>query len=82
MTQSRCIRLDSAWIVKANLREPTLAAEYVTPKEVRIQLTYEIGFSTARPLIVDYDIKTRAFYGNTSMEAEMGFLLAGQALVR
>jgi tRNA (guanine10-N2)-methyltransferase len=41
----------------------------------------QIGFSTARPLIINYDIKARAFYGNTSMEAEMGFLLAGQALV-
>lgn len=40
-----------------------------------------MGFSRARPVINVQDIKQRAFYGNTSMEAEMGLLLAGQALV-
>jgi len=46
-----------------------------------VELTEKIGFSTARPLILKHDIKQRTFYGNTSMEAEMGFLMAGQALV-
>jgi len=41
----------------------------------------QIGNSIARPLINDHSVKTRAYYGNTSMDAEMGFLLAGQALV-
>jgi hypothetical protein len=45
------------------------------------ELICQIGFSKARPLIQKHDIKTRTFYGNTSMEAEMGFLMAGQALV-
>jgi tRNA (guanine10-N2)-methyltransferase len=45
------------------------------------KLTRQIGFSKARPLIAKHDIKQRTFYGNTSMEAEMGFLMAGQALV-
>jgi tRNA (guanine10-N2)-methyltransferase len=45
------------------------------------KLTRQIGFSRARPLIAKHDIKQRTFYGNTSMEAEMGFLMAGQALV-
>jgi hypothetical protein len=29
-----------------------------------------------------HSIKTREYYGNTSMESEMGFLMAGQTLVR
>ncbi|KAH8824086.1 S-adenosyl-L-methionine-dependent methyltransferase [Flagelloscypha sp. PMI_526] len=36
--------------------------------------------STARPLIAKFDVKKRAFYGNTSMESEMSLLMANQAL--
>ncbi|CAD6569288.1 MAG: hypothetical protein TREMPRED_005174 [Tremellales sp. Tagirdzhanova-0007] len=39
-----------------------------------------IGQSRARPLMMAHSVKSRAFYGNTSMDSEMGFLLAGQAL--
>ena len=42
----------------------------------------QIGQSRARPLVKAHSVKTRAFYGNTSMDSEVGFLLAGQALVR
>ncbi|ORY25087.1 S-adenosyl-L-methionine-dependent methyltransferase [Naematelia encephala] len=41
-----------------------------------------IGFSRARPLVKEQSVKTRAYYGNTSMEAEMGFLMANQTLAR
>lgn len=34
----------------------------------------------ARHLILHYDVKARPFYGNTSMEAEMSLLMAGQTL--
>jgi tRNA (guanine10-N2)-methyltransferase len=40
-----------------------------------------IGNSRARPVINAHEIRHRAFYGNTSMEPEMGLLTAGQALV-
>lgn len=39
-----------------------------------------VGVSRARPIINVHDIKKRAFFGNTSMEAEMGLLTAGQTL--
>lgn len=42
----------------------------------------KIGHSRARSLINTHAIKTREYYGNTSMESEMGFLMAGQTLVR
>lgn len=32
-------------------------------------------------MIKAHEVKHRAFYGNTSMESEMGLLQAGQALV-
>lgn len=41
-----------------------------------------VGVSRARPLFNVMDVKQRTFYGNTTMEAEMGLLVAGQALVR
>ncbi|KAG8956326.1 hypothetical protein FRC04_004406 [Tulasnella sp. 424] len=34
---------------------------------------------TARQLITKFDVKKRAYYGNTSMEAEMSLLMANQA---
>lgn len=37
--------------------------------------------SRARHLITVQDVKHRAFFGNTSMESEMGLLMAGQAMV-
>lgn len=40
-----------------------------------------VGVSRARPLINTFDIKQRAFFGNTSMESEVGLLMAGQTLV-
>ncbi|ODN88067.1 tRNA (guanine10-N2)-methyltransferase [Cryptococcus wingfieldii CBS 7118] len=39
-----------------------------------------IAQGRARQLIVSHSVKTRAYYGNTSMEAQMGFLMANQAL--
>ncbi|TXT16049.1 hypothetical protein VHUM_00552 [Vanrija humicola] len=39
-----------------------------------------VGVSRARPLFNVMDVKQRTFYGNTTMEAEMGLLVAGQAL--
>ena len=41
----------------------------------------QIGHSRARSLISAHAIKTREYYGNTSMESEMGFLMASQTLV-
>ncbi|KAG5647054.1 hypothetical protein DXG03_001424 [Asterophora parasitica] len=35
---------------------------------------------TARQLIATYDVKKRAYYGNTSMEAEISLLMANQTL--
>nr|XP_018266731.1 tRNA (guanine10-N2)-methyltransferase [Kwoniella dejecticola CBS 10117]OBR88889.1 tRNA (guanine10-N2)-methyltransferase [Kwoniella dejecticola CBS 10117] len=39
-----------------------------------------IGFGKARLLANSHDVKARAYYGNTSMDSHMGFLMAGQAL--
>ncbi|OCF31203.1 tRNA (guanine10-N2)-methyltransferase [Kwoniella heveanensis CBS 569] len=39
-----------------------------------------IGFGTARHLTLSHAVKDRAYYGNTAMDALMGFLMAGQAL--
>ncbi|WVN89225.1 uncharacterized protein L203_104443 [Cryptococcus depauperatus CBS 7841] len=39
-----------------------------------------IGLGRARQLIISHSIKTRAYFGNTSMEAQMSFLMANQAL--
>ncbi|WRT63816.1 uncharacterized protein IL334_000741 [Kwoniella shivajii] len=39
-----------------------------------------IGFGRARTLATSHDVKNRAYYGNTSMDSHMGFLMAGQAL--
>ncbi|KAG8985827.1 hypothetical protein FRB90_004426, partial [Tulasnella sp. 427] len=38
-----------------------------------------IAEGTARQLISKFDVKKRAYYGNTSMEAEMSLLMANQA---
>ncbi|KAH9951552.1 tRNA guanosine-2'-O-methyltransferase [Amylocystis lapponica] len=35
---------------------------------------------TARPLVKKFDVKKRAYYGNTSMEAEISLLMANQTL--
>jgi len=35
---------------------------------------------TARPLVKTFDVKKRAYYGNTSMEAEISLLMANQTL--
>jgi len=37
---------------------------------------------SARPLIHHFDVKKRACFGNTSMDAEISFLMANQTLVR
>jgi tRNA (guanine10-N2)-methyltransferase len=39
-----------------------------------------VGVSRARPIINTHEIRKRVFYGNTSMDPEMGLLTAGQAL--
>lgn len=41
----------------------------------------QIGFGRARPLLNTHSVKTRAYYGNTSMDAEMGFIMTSQTLV-
>lgn len=41
-----------------------------------------ISYGTARKLIEKFDVKRRAFYGNTSMEAEMSLVIANQALAK
>jgi tRNA (guanine10-N2)-methyltransferase len=37
---------------------------------------------TARQLVGMFDVKKRAYFGNTSMEAEISLLMANQTLVR
>lgn len=44
-------------------------------------LLNQLGPSRARPLIHAHAVKSRQYYGNTAMDAEMGFLMATQALV-
>ncbi|KAL7281446.1 LOW QUALITY PROTEIN: hypothetical protein ACG7TL_004759 [Trametes sanguinea] len=39
-----------------------------------------IETGSARPLVKKFDVKKRAYYGNTSMEAEMSLLMANQTL--
>ncbi|KIJ49558.1 hypothetical protein M422DRAFT_161287 [Sphaerobolus stellatus SS14] len=39
-----------------------------------------IARGTARPLMHKYDVKKRAYYGNTSMDAEVSLLMANQTL--
>ncbi|KAK6905245.1 tRNA (guanine10-N2)-methyltransferase [Kwoniella mangroviensis CBS 8886] len=39
-----------------------------------------VGFGKGRLLPTKHDVKARAYYGNTSMDSHMGFLMAGQAL--
>lgn len=39
----------------------------------------KIAEGTARRLISHFDVKKRAYYGTTSMEAEMSLLMANQA---
>ena len=36
---------------------------------------------SARHLIKKFNVKTRAYYGNTSMDSEMSLLMANQTLV-
>ena len=36
---------------------------------------------SARDLIKKFNVKTRAYYGNTSMDSEMSLLMANQTLV-
>ena len=43
----------------------------------KIQVTEGI----ARHLVQTFDVKKRAYYGNTSMEAEISLLMANQTLV-
>ena len=41
----------------------------------------QIAQGTARRLIQKFDVKKRAYYGNTTMDAEMSLLMANQTLV-
>ena len=41
----------------------------------------QIEEGTARPLLTKFDVKKRAYFGNTSMEAEISLLMANQTLV-
>lgn len=40
----------------------------------------QITHGRARHLISRFNVKTREYFGNTSMEAEMSLLMAGQTL--
>lgn len=42
----------------------------------------EVVTGSARSLIATFDVKKRAYFGNTSMEAEISLLMANQTLVR
>ena len=42
----------------------------------------QIAEGSARHLIQMFDVKRRAYFGNTSMEAEISLIMANQALVR
>ncbi|ORX34805.1 S-adenosyl-L-methionine-dependent methyltransferase [Kockovaella imperatae] len=46
----------------------------------RVYFGRRIDHSRARTLMTSHAVKRRVFFGNTSMEAEMGFLMASQAL--
>ncbi|GFZ51998.1 hypothetical protein JCM24511_09769 [Saitozyma sp. JCM 24511] len=46
----------------------------------RVYFGSRIGFGRARPLLNTHSVKTRAYYGNTSMDAEMGFIMTSQTL--
>lgn len=52
------------------------------PPPVRSLKLTQIEEGTARSLILEFDIKKRTYYGNTTMDAEMSLLMANQALVR
>ena len=65
-------RFNSVYFVR-RVRATSLLQRTADPK---------IGHSRARSLINTHAIKTREYYGNTSMESEMGFLMAVQTLVR
>ncbi|WVQ91544.1 hypothetical protein IAS59_005343 [Cryptococcus gattii] len=67
---------DYDW-VPANTPEQRLARD---GKFHRVYFGRKIGNGRARHLIISHSVKTRAYYGNTSMEAQMGFLMANQAL--
>ncbi|KAF5380572.1 hypothetical protein D9615_004652 [Tricholomella constricta] len=43
-------------------------------------LDFQLEEGSARQLIGTYDVKKRAYYGNTSMEAEISLLMANQTL--
>ncbi|WWD22530.1 hypothetical protein CI109_107023 [Kwoniella shandongensis] len=67
---------DYEWEV-ANTPEARFARD---GKFVRVYFGRRIGLGKARSLITSHAVNTRAYYGNTSMDAQMGFLMAGQAL--
>jgi tRNA G10 N-methylase Trm11 len=41
----------------------------------------QIEEGSARPLVHTFDVKKRAYFGNTSMEAEISLLMANQTMV-
>jgi tRNA G10 N-methylase Trm11 len=58
---------------------------WCVPSEIRLTvrtyLVFQIVEGTARQLIGVFDVKKRAYFGNTSMEAEISLLMANQTLV-
>ncbi|WVQ80917.1 hypothetical protein IAT38_003024 [Cryptococcus sp. DSM 104549] len=64
-------------LVQANSPEERLARD---GNFVRVYFGRKIGHGRARQLVISHSVKTRAYFGNTAMEAQMGFLMAGQAL--
>ena len=52
--------------------------DFFTPFSIYIKL-FE---GSARHLIAKFNVKTRVYYGNTSMDSEMSLLMANQTLVR
>ena len=51
------------------------------PHRVHRLVLYQLAEGSARSLIRTFNIKTREYYGNTSMDAELSLLMANQALV-
>lgn len=60
--------------------ERMLAVDVMTDSSLICDVL-QVCEGSARLLIKKFEVKERAFYGNTSMESEMSLLMAGQTLV-
>lgn len=55
---------------------------YITIYLNHLGILFKIAKGIARALIRKFDVKKRAYYGNTSMDSEISLLMANQSLVR